>query len=64
MALGISSGSWAITSAKDPRWNCSGHAQIISIWQPVPEEAEAVLNALQKRLGERPDDLKINCVKD
>lgn len=57
------SGSWAISSKKDPRWNASGTSEIITLFD-MAEEAKREIKHLTDKYGEAPDDLKYSAMKD
>ena len=56
-------GTWSLSSKKDPRWNCNGQSDFISIsgW---PEEARKEFERMKFKLGVPPDDLELTCTKD
>lgn len=57
-------GSWVLTSASDPRWDCVGLAAHISVLE-MPREAQVYLDKKKAELGsEPPEDLVIECVKE
>lgn len=61
--FGPRSGSWALYSKLDPRWNVSGESKTISIVEMAPE-AKKALRSLRKRYGKTPKDLEYSCMKD
>jgi hypothetical protein len=63
MAFGIKSGTWSITSEKDPRWNASGTEEYMSVFV-LPKEAQQHLENCKAIYGEQPDDLEYFCMKD
>jgi len=52
----MNSGTWYLTSAMDPRWNCHGHYVGWGI-TPLPAECSGRLAELESALGSRPTDL-------
>jgi hypothetical protein len=57
-------GTWAFSSASDPRWNGSGRVDDLVITAGPPQEAKDFLEAKKKELGEFPKDLRISMYKD
>jgi hypothetical protein len=60
---GISSGSWWLSSKKDPRWDTSGRSDFMSVFSMDPK-AKQHIEDMKKTLGEPPDDLSYGCMKD
>ena len=61
--FGIKSGTWSITSEKDPRWNTTQYEEYLSVWY-MPETAKKHLEKCRELYGEQPDDLEYSCIKD
>jgi hypothetical protein len=55
-------GSWWLRSKKDPRWNCSGRADVGGL--VMPYECEKKLEELKEKYGEPPEDLEWGYMKD
>ena len=58
------SGSWSISSKLDPRWDCSGTAQVIIVTGGWPTELRAKFNELKDEFGDPPADLTVGVWKD
>lgn len=61
--LGLKPGTWWLSSEEDPRWNATGHVDVLSVLV-MPEEAEQALAKLKKEFGTPPADLEYGCMKD
>jgi len=59
---GYKRGSWSIYSKKDPRWNFSGSGRVGMM--VCPPDAELRIEELKKILGDPPDDLAYEYMKD
>lgn len=57
------SGSWWMSSKKDPRWNASGHSNSVGGFVK-PREVTRELELKEEQLGEPPDDLEWGYMKD
>jgi hypothetical protein len=55
-------GSWWIRSKSDPRWNTDGRCIVGGFC--MPQECEDTIDKLKKVLGEPPEDLTCNYMKD
>lgn len=61
----ISSGSWSLTSKKDPRWNkADGRAEVMVISAGYPKEVTDYIAAKKEEFGDPPNDLTYSCMKD
>lgn len=61
--MAMRSGSWHVYSEKDKRWNGSGSASSVGGFS-MPPEAKAHIEKMEKKLGEKPDDLEWGYMKD
>lgn len=61
--FGIKSGTWSITSEKDPRWNITETEEYLSVCV-LPKKAKEHLERCKKLYGEQPDDLEYTCMKN
>jgi len=59
----LKSGVWWISSKTDPRWNCDGHTDKCGGFI-MPKECQDMIEYLKKSLGEPPEDLEYNYMKD
>jgi len=62
--FGPKSGSWWLSSKKDPRWNGSGSTDCLLFSAGPPPEVEAHLEQKRQELGSPPDDLEWGGMKD
>jgi hypothetical protein len=60
--FGPRKGTWWIRSEKDPRWNSEGRADVGGL--VIPQECKDKIEELKITLGEPPDDLGWNYMKD
>ncbi len=58
-----SSGSWALSSKSNPKWNCSGTTSFCDGFT-MPDECKAKITQLTKTLGKPPKDLEWSYMKD
>lgn len=56
-------GTWELSSTTDPRWNFKGSSSCMSGIH-MCQEAEAKIKALVEELGDQPEDLTIQQMKD
>ncbi len=59
-----SPGSWVFSSKTDPRWNCDGETEYLSVTGGMPDEARKKLDELTEKYGAAPLDLYYECMKD
>ena len=57
------SGTWTISSKKDPRWNDSGTAEVCGGFM-MPPEVKKAIDKKTKEYGLAPDDLEWGYMKD
>ncbi|HXK38384.1 MAG TPA: hypothetical protein VJ579_04945 [Candidatus Paceibacterota bacterium] len=55
-------GTWTLYSKSDPRWNASGADNVGAF--VMPKGCKEKLEELKKVLGEPPEDLEWNYMKD
>ena len=55
-------GDWWVRSKKDPRWNCQGRAVVGGFM--IPQEAKDAIEKKKSKLGDPPDDLTAEYMKD
>lgn len=56
-------GSWALSSASDPRWNSNGRSASVGMGG-TPPEARAEIERLTALYGDMPADLELFTMKD
>lgn len=55
-------GSWRVRSESDPSWNCDGRGDVGGFI--MPKECKAKIDELKLTLGEPPEDLEWEYMKD
>jgi hypothetical protein len=58
----IARGSWTLSSATDPRWNCSGTGLVGGF--VMPTEVKETIDRLTQTFGPPPADLTWEYMKD
>jgi hypothetical protein len=58
-----STGSWWLTSKKDPRWNTHGNSSFVGGFE-MCDEAKEKLEVLKLKYGKPPKDLTHGYMKD
>lgn len=58
----MSKGTWFVRSTIDPRWNKSGDGLVGGF--EMPKEAKEHIEKMKQELGEMPDDLEWEYMKD
>ena len=59
--MGLSQGTWFVTSESDPRWNTSGEGYVGGLQHP---QAIEYVERMRPVLGDPPDDLVFSYWKD